>query len=633
MSKEIARSSTHSSTSQSNSPVTPRMGSQLDVKNPAISSTSEAVVGIQTEPPKGFGFWMIVLSLCVAVFCSALEVTAVPTALPTITEGVHGQDFVWVNSAFSLAATSLIPTTGGLADIFGRRGIILSSFLLFALGSALCGAAKDMTWLIAGRSVQGAGSGGILSLSSIILSDLVSLRERAKYNGIIGLVWALTASVGPLIGGGFAKSGNWRWLFYVNIPLTGFAGVLVLVFLKLKTPKQTLREKLARIDWIGNFLIVASSASAVIGLTWGGVKFPWNSAKVLVPLILGLVGLVIFTIYEFTVPREPIMPYTLLSNRTSVSGYLQTFLAPIVILGCVIFQPAFFQACFDATPIRSGVLILPSAVVVGGFVILGSVSVAATKRYRPQLWLGWIILTVSSGVSSTLRFDSSTSKAIAYPVLIGWGGGLLYACTYFPVLAPLPVSENAHALALFAFFRSFAGVWVTAIGSAVIDNLLGKKLSPETLALFPGGANGVYFSIPLIGSMPEPARTEVRRAFAESIGVLWEVLIGVSGLGLLSCFLMKGLPLHTQVDENWGLEQGQKSVDPGMVERIPLEEAIAENAVSGEEFIAQGGVGGGSGRDADANINDEDVERGMSGYNNREKSFGPTYASSPSGGF
>ncbi|KAI0791720.1 Mfs1.2 [Abortiporus biennis] len=532
----------------------PLRSSQTVEKAEVTSSTTTVTAPVQ-EQSKGFGFWMIMLSLCVSMFCSALEITAVPAALPTITESVHGQDFVWVNSAFSLAATSLIPTTGGLADIFGRRIVIFGSFFLFALGSALCGSAENMSWLIAGRSIQGAGSGGIQSLTMIILSDLVSLRERARYNGIIGLVWAVSAAFGPLIGGGFAKNGNWRWLFYMNLPITGFSAALVFFFLKLRTPRQSLREKMLRIDWVGNLFVISSSAAVVIGLSWGGVKFPWGSGHVLAPLILGFVGILAFGYYEHYYATEPIIPMTLLSNRTSISGYIQTFINPLIVLAVVIFQPAYFQACFGSSPIRSGVLMVPCSVVVGVFIVFSSVSVAATKIYRPQLWIGWILLTVACAILTTLKFDSTIPQGYGYPILIGAGGGIMYATTYFPVLAPLPVSENAHALALFAFFRSFAGVWTIAIGSAVLDNTFSKKLSPEVLSMFPGGANGVYFSIPILSSIPDPVRTEVRTAFAEGISLLWKVLSGISGIGLLSCILMKGLPLHTEVDENWGIEQ------------------------------------------------------------------------------
>ncbi|KAL4246489.1 MFS transporter superfamily protein [Abortiporus biennis] len=529
-------------------------------QNEARSSYSTNSEQSSTTKRKDLSFWMILFSLCLSMFCSALELTAVPSAMPTMTAAIHGVDFVWVNSAFSLASTSLIPTTGGLADIFGRQSVILSSFFFFALGSALCGSAQNMPWLVAGRALQGVGSGGIQSLTMIILSDLVSLQERARYNGFIGLVWAISATCGPLIGGGFAKSGNWRWLFYINLPLSGLCATLIVVFLRLRTPSQSLKEKLLRIDWIGNILIVSSSASVVIGLSYGGVKYPWSSANVVVPLVLGFIGMAVFVAYECLYAPEPIIPMRLLSNRTSVSGYIQTFITSLIVLSFVIFQPAYFQACFGFSPIHSGALLVPASALLGITLILASVSVTITKKYRPQLFIGWVLFVIGCGMISSLKYDSSIPKGFGFPMFSGVAGGIMFALTYFPVLAPLPVSENAHALALFAFFRSFAGVWAISIGSTILDNTISRKLSPDILSMFPGGASGVYFSIPILSSIPDPARTEIRIAFADGISLIWEVLIGFAIIGLLSCFLMKGLPLHTELDKKWGLEHGEELV-------------------------------------------------------------------------
>ncbi|KAL4246487.1 MFS transporter superfamily protein [Abortiporus biennis] len=517
---------------------------------------------LQQPKPMGFGFWMILISLCLANFCTALEMTCIFTALPAITQAVGGEDFAWVNSAYALASTALIPAGGGLADIFGRRGIIFTSYVLFALGSALCGSAQNMTWLIAGRSIQGAGSGGISALSWIILSDLVPLTERGKYNAMLGLTWATAMTLGPLIAGGFVSSGHWRWVFYINLPLTGISAPFLIIFLKLKSPKQTLREKLLRIDWIGIGLIVASSASVVLGLTWGGIKFGWSSFHVLVPLILGLVGLGVFAMYEFYLATEPIMPITVLSNRTSISGYFQTFLNTLVLIMWSFSFPVYFQACFGSSAVRSGVLVLPTGAVTGISLVLGGVSVAITKKYRPQLFIGWAITVLGCGVCSTIKFDTATRTATGLPTLIGIGCGCLLTTTVFSVLAPLPISENAHAVSLFAFFRSFSGVWAIAISSAVLDNQLSSRLPGDVLSLFPEGAAGVFFSIPIINGIPEPTRTVVRIAVAESLQVIWQVLIGISSMGFLACFLVKGVPLHTQVDKKWGLEDRERQTSP-----------------------------------------------------------------------
>lgn len=495
------------------------------------------------------------VAICVSLFLSALEYTAVSTALPTITHDLKGEDFVWVASAYSLASTSLLPMSGGMANILGRRTTMLIFLALFALGSALCGSAQSMDWLIAARAVQGAGGGGILSITSIIISDLVPLRERAIYNGLIGLTWAVASAIGPVVGGGLAQRGQWRWLFYLNLPVVGVAAILITLFVKMKTPEGSLKEKLARMDWIGNFLIVASSSAVVIALTWGGVRYPWTSPNVLVPLILGFVGMALFMVYEALVAKEPLVPFELISNRTSLSGYIQTFIAPTVMIASIYFMPIYFQACLGHSPMRSGVDILACAMTLGPMLVVTGVTIAVSKRYRPQLWVGWGLLVLAMGLFSIVKADTPLRNSIGFSVLLGLGAGIIYAATYFPVLAPLPVSQNANALAFFAFCRSFAGVWGVTIGTAVLQTQLGKKLPADFIEKFPGGVAIAYSAIPIIPSLPEPFRSEVRKAFADSLAVIWQVMIGVGAIGLLSCFFMKALPLHTSVDEKWGIEQ------------------------------------------------------------------------------
>ncbi|KAF7799682.1 hypothetical protein EIP86_010922 [Pleurotus ostreatoroseus] len=189
----------------------------------------------------------------------------------------------------------------------------------------------------------------------------------------------------------------------------------------------------------------------------------------------------------------------------------------------------------------------PTLLVVGG-------SIQATKRYRIQLWLGWVLIMLAAGTLSTVGAETLLARVIGLSVLEGVGMGILYASTYFPVLAPLPVSENAHALAFFSFCRSFALIWGVTIGTAVLQTQLKKRLPTEFITMFPEGVSIAYSSIPVINSLEEPLRTQVREAFAQSIAVIWKVNIGIAGLGLLSSLAMKGLPLHTEVDDKWGLE-------------------------------------------------------------------------------
>ncbi|EKM60198.1 uncharacterized protein PHACADRAFT_132704 [Phanerochaete carnosa HHB-10118-sp] len=512
---------------------------------------------------KGIRFWLVFLAICVSLFLSAFEFTAVSTALPTIVHDLNGEDFVWVASAYALAATALLPASGGMAQIFGRRPCMLLSLALFTLGSALCGAAKTMNWLIAARTIQGAGGGSILAISAIIISDLVPLAERALYNGFIGLTWAVATAMGPIVSGALAENGQWRWLFYLNLPLAGAAGVLVVLFLKIKTPQGSFREKMARMDWIGNALVIGSSTAIVLALTWGGVQHPWSSAQILAPLIIGVLGLLSFLLYEARVAKHPLVPISLVSNRTSFSGYVQTFILPVLTVAVTYFIPVFYQACWGASPIRSGVLFFGISLTVGPFLILGAVSIAATKTYRVQHWIGWAACLAGLGALSTLNEHTDIARATGALIVFGFGSGLVYGATYFPVLAPLPVTENAHAMAFFQFCRSFATVWGATIGTAVLQTQLTKRLPAEFVDMLPDGVAIVYTAITVIPDLPEPLHTQVRVAFADSIRILWLVFIGICGIGALASLLMKGLPLHTQLDEQWGMEEkeGQESTD------------------------------------------------------------------------
>lgn len=542
------------------------------MKSDVQALTSEApadVYSAKTSPipatSRGLQFWLVIASILISLFLSAFEFTSVSTALPTIVHDLEGEDFVWVASAYALAATALLPASGGLAEVFGRRATMLGALGLFALGSALCGAAQSMAWLIAARTIQGAGGGGIQSLTGIIISDLIPLNERAPFIAMSGLTWSVASAIGPSVGGALAKQGQWRWLFYLNLPINGVAALFVLFFLRLRTPGGSVKDKFMRMDWMGNFLVISSSSSTVIALTWGGVQFPWTSPHVLAPLIIGLLGLIGFFAYEALFAADPLIPFTLISNRTSISGYIQNFITPVITLAIIYYLPVYYQACSGASPVHAGVLLLGISGIIGPCVIVSGISITKTKMYRPQLWLGWIFTVVGMGVMSTLQADSSTAKAVGYPALVGIGIGLVYQSSYYPVLAPLPISRNAHAMALFAFCRVFAGVWGVTIGIAVLQTQLSKRLPHDFLARFPQGVAIAYSTIPVIADLPEPTRTDVRIAFADSIRVIWQVMIGIASIGLLSTLLMKGLPLHTQVDEKWGLEehraQGTRDVE------------------------------------------------------------------------
>ncbi|KAH9951826.1 MFS general substrate transporter [Amylocystis lapponica] len=513
---------------------------------------------------KGSHFWLSFIALIVSTFVSALDLTAISTALPTITDELHGGDnFSWVGSAFSLSSTAILPLSGRLADIFGRKPIIALSIAIFAVGSAIAGASQSMGMLIAARAIQGVGGGAILNLTEIIISDLVPLAERGMFQGLLGLTWALASGVGPPIGGAFAEKASWRWIFYMNLPLIGIAFGLVIFFLRVRTPEGSIKAKLARVDWIGNLIVIAGTTLAIVGLTWAGISHPWNSVQVLAPLIIGLVLIGCFFWYEARLPmeREPTIPWEVVKNRTSLGGFLATAIHGITSLSIFYYLPVYFQACFSASPIRSSVDFLPTTLFVAPSAMTAGIVVQLTGKYRPPNIVAWVFQMIGFGLLSMLKADSTTAKWVGYQIIPAIGIGLPFAATVFPVLAPLPVERNAAALAFFAFLRSFGQTWGITISSTILQNQLKKRLPAAFAAQFPEGSEIAYAAIPQIGALPEPLRTEVRAAFAASMAVIWQTMIGIGGLGLLTLFLLREVQMHEHTDESFGLHVGQVQGD------------------------------------------------------------------------
>jgi len=311
-------------------------------------------------------------------------------------------------------------------------------------------------------------------------------------------------------------------------------------------------------------------------LTWGGVKFAWSSAKVLAPLVVGICGVIFFFVYEATIAQNPLVPLTLLRNRTTISGYIQTFINAGVNVTLIYYFPVYYQACKDASPLRSSIDMLTLTFTIGPVMILVSMSVSKFQKYRPQLWQGWALLMIAVGAMATLHADTPLSVAVGLLVLVGLGAGSIYPVIAFPILSPLPVSENAHALAFSTFCRSFSSGWGITLGAVILQNGLQKKLPSAFLETLTTG-DGVtlaFAAIPQIRDLPEPMKDQVRIAFGESLAVVWKVLAGCVGLGLLVSLAMRDIPLHSRVDAKWTVETQQKEKPAAENQPDPLNRTL-----------------------------------------------------------
>ncbi|KAF6825938.1 multidrug resistance protein fnx1 [Colletotrichum musicola] len=520
-----------------------------------------------TEVPmkKDLRFWTMFLAIGLCQFLAALDATILSTALPTIMgELDSGELYVWVVNSYLLASTAFGPIFGQASNIFGRPVLTILAVLLFAAGSAICGSARNTVQLIIGRSVQGIGGGGCVVMPEILICDLVSLRERGMYAGILAAAWTVACLAAPVIGAVLAERATWRWIFYMNLPISAIVLVPV-VLLKQRYPHQgTLWQRLRRIDWAGNAILVASVTSLLLSLTWAGTLHPWSSWRTIIPLVLGLAGLSAFVYFE-SGPwlTEPTMPVRLFQNRTSAAVYATSFLHGLLLFWVGYFLPIFFQAVRAASPMRSAVRVLPVLTVGAPAGLLAGVATTVTGKYKLWHFVGWALTAVGLGLFALLDERSPLGWSVGFQVVFGFGFGVLFT-TFLPaLLASLSDADVAVATATWIFVRNLGSIWGIAIPAAVFNtraDQLAAVLPDAGLRemLVRGGAYehataafvGLFRGVPKLYGM-------IVDLYASSLRLVWLVSIGFAALGFLLSFFVKGLELRKTNDTEFGLSTSQ----------------------------------------------------------------------------
>lgn len=519
-----------------------------------------------SSPKKGWRFVAIFSALCMATFLAALDTAIIATALPTIAAALNSEAlYVWTITSYLLASTAVQPLFGQTADIFGRRDLTLLSVALFALGSGIAGGANSTAMMIGGRTVQGIGGGGINVMVEIVVCDLVSLRERGKYVGIIGSMWAIGSVVGPIVGGALSQHTTWRWIFYINLPLSGAALALLIPFLRLNYRREgTIIDRLKRVDYLGNTILILAVISVLLALTWGGTVHAWSSWRTIVPLVLGLAGLAGFLVYEASpAVKEATMPISLFTNRTSATTYLLSFLHGIILYWACYFLPVYFQAVLEASPTRSGIMLLPIATTTAPFGVAAGVLITVTGHYRIFHFLGFGLMTIACGLFSLLDEHSTAGDWIGFQILFGVGAGFIFTSCLPAILAALPESEVARATATWTFLRSFGSVWGTAIPSAIfnshVNNLVASIPDAATRALMVNGGAYEHATVTFIRSYNgSPLKMDIIRVYVDSLRLIWYVALPFAGIGFPLAFLIKGLHLRDELNTEFGMTENNE---------------------------------------------------------------------------
>lgn len=517
---------------------------------------------------KGPRFWLIFIAIALATLLAALDTSILSTALPTIAAALDSKElYLWITNAYLLASTATIPIFAQAANIYGRRGPTLLAVCFFALGSGLCGGASSTAMMIAGRAVQGVGGGGILTMSEIVICDLVSIRERGLYAGIIGGIWAIAAVVAPILGGAFAHGSTWRWVFYLNLPPSALALVLLGVFLKLRRPPVgPLRDQLTRIDWGGSSLLIASVASVVLALGWGGTRYPWSSWRVALPLALGLAGHIAFLVYQ-AAPwlREPTMPLRIFGNRTSALCLVISFLHSMLLFWACYFLPVYFQAVRGASPMRSAVMLFPIATTSAPAGVLAGVFITKTGRYRVWHLLGLGLMALGCGLCALLEATSSTGQWVGFQLLLGFGLGFVFTSTLPPILASLADSDVATATGAWTFLRNFGSIWGIAIPGAIFNTYSSDAASRVSdLAirhmLVDGGAYERATKQFMLTLDDNPGvKSEVVQLYVDGLRVVWQASIAFALVAFGCALFVPTIELRDELNTEFGLEEGDRS--------------------------------------------------------------------------
>ncbi|PWY83891.1 MFS general substrate transporter [Aspergillus sclerotioniger CBS 115572] len=520
---------------------------------------------LSLPPPKTWRFWAVFPALCMTTFLAALDTSILSTALPTIALDLHaGNLYMWITNSYILSSTVVLPLFGQMANIFGRRWMMISSVVIFAVGSAMAGGANNVGAIIAGRTVQGIGGGGINTLVDVVICDLVPLRQRGKYVALMASVWAVGTTIGPVLGGVLAQYVSWRWVFLINLPLCAVSLLLLVLFLRVTHPRSpgTIWQQLQRVDVVGNTILTMAVVAILLALTWAGTAYPWSSGRVLVPLFLGLAGLVLF--YGHQNSRfcpEPSLPLPLFSSATALCALWISFLQNLLLYWVGYFLPIYFQAIRSLTATESGVHVLPITGAIAPFGVITGILIAVTGKYRVFHFVGYTCLTAGSGLLALLNRHSPARDWAGFQVLFGVGSGMIFSSTLPPIQATLPESDVATATATWAFVRSFGCIWGIAIPTTIFNTRVQALLyRVSSQALREKLANGGAYALASDGLMRTLSDTpgleaEVLGVYEESLRWVWWMAIPFGVVGLILSIPIKQLVLSEELHTEFGLQE------------------------------------------------------------------------------
>ncbi len=477
--------------------------------------------------------------LMTGMFLVALSQTSITTALPTIAGELGGVELVaWIVTAYLLAATAATPLFGRISDLYGRDRIFKVAVVIFLVGSVLAALAINMPMLIGARAVQGVGGGGVMALAMTIIGDILSPRERGRYQGYLGAVFGVASVSGPLIGGFLVDQLDWRWVFWMNVPLG--AAALVITAKVLHLPRRRVQQ---RIDYLGAALLVVGVSALLLVAAWGGGQHAWRSVPIIALGVGGVVVTGLFVVRQHLTP-QPIIPLELFRSRTFSLVASGAFVVGATVFGAMVFLPVFLQLVTGASATEAGLLMAPLMVGVISAATVSGRLITRTGSYKRYPVIGTLLSAVALALLATMDVDTSRMEAGTYMALLGIGLGMTMQNLILVAQNDAPAENLGVVTATVNFTRTLGG----AIGTAVFGAIMAAGLTARLAGRLPDGADvdptTVQGTPQAILAMDAEVREVVVAAFSGAVSTVFLAAVPLAAVAFVLMLLIPEHPLR-----------------------------------------------------------------------------------------
>ena len=458
------------------------------------------------------------------------------------------------------------PIYASVSNILGRKSPLYFAFILFGIGSIVFAVAPTMGVAIFGRVLQGMGGGGLDVLSEVIVADITTLKERALWIGLLSIPMALGCISGPIIGAVFSEYVTWRWIGWINLPIIGIALPLAIFFMRLKPMEDDLKTKLRSIDWIGIGLFSAGATLFAVPLSWEGTQYPSGSWRTIVPLIIGILILAFFAVYE-RYPAKAVFPCRIFASLTARVTIFGAFIHGLVLYTLLSYLPLYYESVRLQTPLQAGISLLPFCAVVMVFTGIAAAGVDYFHKYLWEIWAGWLFLVVGVGLFSTWATDASLAATGSFQVICGIGVGSIFTVLPLPMQASAPSAEDQGlAIGILVSFRLFGGLIGLAVGANAFSSTFAKAIAalgeelPEAVAVLRDSNQAIGF-IPYLRDLNVSSQAigPVLEAYHQAWRTVWYILAGLGAAGAVAALFTRELSLESEDKGRQHMDDGRSS--------------------------------------------------------------------------